>query len=134
MKQIIRYGLLILFPLLLGVGETEIVVDSGQEAENATWEKSAGAEYGAFSFLWENACGELTLDINHFTSSYKSYIWLAANRKITGRQRWFYACLRSRLLLLFMLIRRLIMYIGSVKLSFSFIFYLFLSEIFFHIL
>ncbi|CCZ80002.1 hypothetical protein [Odoribacter laneus] len=81
MKQIIRYGLLILFPLLLGVGETEIVVDSGQEAENATWEKSAGAEYVAFSFLWENACGELTLDINHFTSSYKSYIWLAANRK-----------------------------------------------------
>lgn len=82
MKQIILYGLFVLFPLLLGVAEAGIVADSAQGTGNTALELSEGTEgYNASPSLFENAYGELVLDINHFTSNYKSYIWLNANRK-----------------------------------------------------
>lgn len=87
MKTFIVYGLLFLLPFVIfTMGEESIVHFRHMEKAVGESRTDTGLCYDSPDFLFDNDCGEIVLDLNHFTSDYKFFTILSDIRK-PGRDR-----------------------------------------------
>lgn len=82
MKTFIVYGLLFLLPILVfTAGEESLVCFRHMEKTTGEIGLDTGLSYDSPDCLFDKACGEIVLDLNHFTSDYKFFPILSDNRK-----------------------------------------------------
>lgn len=95
MKQIFLYGLfLFLLMYIHPSGNVYALQEIGCEEEGVGSEKFHSAKdcYSSFDHLFDNDCGELALDLNHFTSDIKFYVRIQVHHG-ENRKAFFRACM-----------------------------------------